>query len=45
MATDGTQLFVGGDFENVNAHPQQGFAIFPAKPTRSTRPTRPPPPP
>ena len=32
MATDGTQLFVGGDFLNVNAHPQQGFAIFPAKP-------------
>ena len=32
MATDGSQLFVGGDFENVNGKPQQGFAIFPAKP-------------
>jgi len=32
MATDGSQLFLGGDFENVNGKPQQGFAIFPAKP-------------
>jgi Concanavalin A-like lectin/glucanases superfamily len=32
MATDGKQLFVGGDFLNVNGKPQQGFAIFPAKP-------------
>jgi hypothetical protein len=32
MATDGNQLFLGGDFENVNGKPQQGFAIFPAKP-------------
>ena len=32
MATDGNQLFVGGDFENVNNKPQQGFAIFPALP-------------
>ena len=32
MATDGKQLFLGGDFENVNGKPQQGFAIFPAKP-------------
>ena len=32
MATDGTQLFVGGDFLNVNNKPQQGFAVFPAKP-------------
>jgi hypothetical protein len=32
MATDGSQLFVGGDFQNVNNKPQQGFAIFPTKP-------------
>jgi len=32
MATDGSQLFLGGDFFNVNGKPQQGFAIFPAKP-------------
>jgi concanavalin A-like lectin/glucanase superfamily protein len=32
MATDGSQLFVGGDFLNVNGKPQQGFAIFPATP-------------
>jgi hypothetical protein len=32
MATDGSQLFLGGDFKNVNGKPQQGFAIFPAKP-------------
>ena len=30
MATDGSQLFVGGDFTTVNSQPQQGFAIFPA---------------
>ncbi len=30
MATDGTQLFLGGDFTAVNNKPQQGFAIFPA---------------
>ena len=30
MATDGSQLFVGGDFTTVNNKPQQGFAIFPA---------------
>ena len=30
MATDGSQLFVGGDFSTVNGAPQQGFAIFPA---------------
>jgi len=30
MATDGSQLFVGGDFTTVNGKPQQGFAIFPA---------------
>jgi hypothetical protein len=34
MATDGSQLFVGGDFQNVNGKPQQGFAIFPAKPDK-----------
>jgi hypothetical protein len=32
MATDGSQLFVGGDFTTVNSAPQQGFAIFPAVP-------------
>jgi hypothetical protein len=30
MATDGSQLFLGGDFTTVNDQPQQGFAIFPA---------------
>ena len=30
MATDGSQLFVGGDFTTVNNQPQQGFAIFPS---------------
>ena len=30
MATDGSQLFLGGDFTTVNGKPQQGFAIFPA---------------
>jgi concanavalin A-like lectin/glucanase superfamily protein len=30
MATDGSQLFVGGDFTTVNGKPQQGVAIFPA---------------
>ncbi len=28
MATDGTQLFVGGEFTTVNGQPQQGFARF-----------------
>jgi hypothetical protein len=32
MATDGSQLFVGGDFTTVNYAAQQGFAIFPATP-------------
>jgi hypothetical protein len=32
MATDGNQLFLGGDFTTVNGKNQQGFAIFPAKP-------------
>ncbi len=44
MATDGRQLFVGGDFTTVNAKPQQGFAIFPAgadqaRPSRPAAPT------
>ena len=30
MATDGSQLFVGGDFSTVNNRAQQGLAIFPA---------------
>jgi hypothetical protein len=44
MATDGTQLFVGGSFLTVNGRPQQGFARFaptpdvttPAKPVKPT---------
>jgi hypothetical protein len=28
MATDGSQLFLGGDFTTVNSQPQQGFARF-----------------
>jgi Ca2+-binding RTX toxin-like protein len=32
MATDGTQLFVAGDFANVNNKPQQGLARFAAGP-------------
>jgi hypothetical protein len=32
MATDGTQLFVGGDFTTVNNLGQQGFARFDATP-------------
>ena len=44
MATDGSQLFVGGDFTTVNDAPQQGFAIFPAGPDpavpRRSRPSR-----
>jgi hypothetical protein len=32
MATDGSQLFLGGDFTAVNGKQQQGFAIFPTKP-------------
>ena len=40
MATDGSQLFVGGDFTTVNNKPQQGFAIFPSgkDPTAPTNP-------
>ncbi len=40
MATDGSQLFVGGDFTTVNREPQQGFARFEAAPDR-TVPTTP----
>lgn len=32
MATDGSSLFLGGDFTTVNSKPQQGFAIFPPTP-------------
>jgi len=28
MATDGTRLFLGGDFSTVNGKGQQGFAVF-----------------
>ena len=40
MATDGTSLFLGGDFTTVNNLPQQGFAIFRPTPD-ATPPTRP----
>ncbi len=44
MATDGSQLFLGGDFYSVNGTPQQGFARFaagpdPQYPTRPVAPT------
>jgi Concanavalin A-like lectin/glucanases superfamily len=39
MATDGTNLFLGGDFSTVNNLPQQGFAIF--RPGPDTAPARP----
>jgi hypothetical protein len=44
MATDGTNLFVGGDFTTVNGLPQQGFAEFAPgpftmPPTRPAKPT------
>ena len=42
MATDGSQLFVGGDFTTVNSKPQQGIAIFPAGTAPPRRPIRPP---
>jgi hypothetical protein len=40
MATDGTQLFLGGDFSTVNGLGQQGFARFAPGPD-TTGPTRP----
>ena len=40
MATDGQQLFVGGDFTKVNKIRQQGFVRFPASPD-TTVPGRP----
>jgi hypothetical protein len=40
FATDGTQLFVGGDFLNVNSKPQQGLTRF-GGPPDLTRPRQP----
>jgi hypothetical protein len=40
MATDGQQLFVGGDFTTVNGVAQQGFTRFQPSPD-TARPTRP----
>jgi Concanavalin A-like lectin/glucanases superfamily len=40
LATDGTQLFVGGSFTTVNGKGQQGFARFTPTPD-ATGPTRP----
>jgi Concanavalin A-like lectin/glucanases superfamily len=42
MATDGHRLFLGGDFTTVNGKPQEGFAIFPARPDSvyPSKPTR-----
>ena len=40
MATDGKQLFAGGDFTTVNGKPQQGFARFGPAPILSPRPRR-----
>ena len=40
MASDGTSLFVGGDFSTVNGSAQQGFAIFPPG-TGTVSPTKP----
>ena len=43
MATDGRQLFVGGDFLSVNNQPQQGFARFADAPdlTKPRKPSAP----
>ncbi len=38
MATDGSALFLGGDFTKVNGKPQQGIAIFPAGPEKARPP-------
>jgi Concanavalin A-like lectin/glucanases superfamily len=40
MATDGSQLFLGGDFTTVNNKAQQGIAIFPSG-KDATAPTNP----
>jgi hypothetical protein len=40
MATDGTNMFLGGGFNTVNSKPQQGFAIFRPTPDATT-PARP----
>ena len=41
MATDGSQLFLGGDFTLINGAAQQGFSIFPSAvdPQYPTRPS------
>ncbi len=36
LGTDGSQLFLGGDFVQVNGQPQQGFARFSAGPDSAT---------
>ncbi|HZB51856.1 MAG TPA: LamG-like jellyroll fold domain-containing protein, partial [Mycobacteriales bacterium] len=41
MATDGTQLFVGGEFSSVNSVGQQGFARFSPATGDQTAPARP----
>jgi hypothetical protein len=42
MATDGSQLFVGGEFTTVNGAAQQGFARFSPATGDLTAPARPP---
>lgn len=41
LATDGSQLFVGGEFTTVNGLPQQGFARFDPATGDLTAPARP----